>query len=60
MLSDDDKRLALISVVMASRHCSHLPAFSLQVFDLAEKLAEEWGADLADAVSVVSDSFEGT
>lgn len=60
MLSDDDKRLALISVVMASRQCAHLPAFSLQVFDLAEKLAEEWGADLADAVSVVSDSFEGT
>lgn len=60
MLSDDDKRLALISVVMSSRQCAHLPAFSLQVFDLAEKLADEWGADLAEAVSVVSDSFEGT
>ena len=60
MLSDDDKRIALISIVMASRQSSHLPAFSLQVFDVAEKLAEEWGLDLdlADAVSVVSESFE--
>lgn len=58
MLSNDDKRIALISIVMASRQSSHLPAFSLQVFDVAEKLAEEWGLDLADAVSVVSESFE--
>lgn len=60
MLSSNDKRLALIAVVMASRQCEHLPAFSLEVFDLAEKLADEWGVDLADAVSVVSDVFEGT
>jgi len=60
MLSTNDKRLALIAVVMASRQCNHLPAFSLEVFDLAEKLADEWGLELADAVSVVSDSFEGT
>lgn len=57
MFSNDDKRIALISIVMASRQSSHLPSFSLQVFDVAEKLAEEWGLDLADAVSVVSESF---
>jgi hypothetical protein len=58
MLSNDDKQLALFAVVMASRQCAHLPAFSLEVFDLAEKLSQEWGADLALAVSVVAESFE--
>lgn len=58
MLSNNDKKLALVAVVMASRQCDHLPAFFLDVFDLAEKLAQEWGLDLADAVSVVADAFE--